>query len=108
MTWTEAARRDYRRDAARYASDLTDPEWSLVELFLPKPHRIGCPREADLREVMNAILHVASSGCQWRMLPKDFPPRTTVKRYFDDWRDRGVLMVLRFHLAMATRGLEGR
>lgn len=54
MTWTEAARRDYRRDAARYASDLTDPEWSLVELFLPKPHRIGCPREADLREVMNA------------------------------------------------------
>ncbi|MDD2869965.1 IS5 family transposase [Neomegalonema sp.] len=108
MTWTEAARRDYRWDAARYASDLTDQEWALVAPCLPRPWRIGRPREADLREVMNAILHVASSGCPWRMLPKDFPPRTTVKRYFDDWRDRGVLMVLRFHLAMATRGLEGR
>lgn len=108
MTWTEAARREYRRDAARYASDLTDPEWALVAPFLPPARRIGRPREADLREVMNAILYVASSGCQWRMLPKDFPPRTTVQRYFYDWRDGGLFLALRFHLALETRELEGR
>ena len=108
MTWTEAARRDYRRDALRYASDLTDPEWALVEPFLPPARRIGRPRKTELREVMNAILYVASSGCQWRMLPKDFPPRTTVQRYFYGWRDGGLLLAMRFHLTLETRELEGR
>lgn len=108
MTWTETARRDYRREAARYASDLTDGEWALVEPYLPAPRGTGRPRRTDLREVMNAILYVASSGCQWRMLPKEFPPRSTVQRYFYGWRDGGVLLAMRFHLAMQTRELEGR
>ncbi len=108
MPWTETARREYRRDFPRYASDMTDREWALIEPFLPGPRRLGRPRTADLREVMNAILYIASTGCQWRMLPKDFPPVSTVQGYFYDWRDSGLLQTIRFALAMETRELEGR
>ena len=82
MAWTEITRRHYARRATRYASDLTDREWSLVQPFLPAARRVGRPRTTDLREVLNALLYIASTGCQWRMLPKDFPPCSTVQRYF--------------------------
>ena len=108
MPWTETARREYARASTRYASDLSGREWELVQSFLPPPKPIGRPRTADLREVFNAILYMASSGCQWRLLPKDFPPASTVQRYFYDWRDRGLIATIRFHLAMAARELEGR
>jgi transposase len=108
MPWTEAARREYRRECSRYASDLTDREWALVEAFMPQPRRLGRPRTTDLREVMNALLYIAATGCQWRMLPKDFPPVSTVQGYFYDWRDSGLLQTIRFALAMDTRELEGR
>lgn len=108
MPWTEAARREYRRDMPRYASDLTDREWALIERFMPPVNRIGRPRTADLREVMNAMQYMAATGCQWAMLPKDFPPYSTVQRYFYDWRDSGLLQTIRFTLAMETRELEGR
>lgn len=108
MPWTEAARREYRRESPRYASDLLDREWVLIEPFLPPPSRLGRPRTTDLREVMNALLYIASTGCQWRMLPKDFPPVSTVQGYFYDWRDSGLLQTIRFALAMETRDLEGR
>ena len=89
MPWTEAARREYRRAGARYASDMTDREWVLVAPFMPPARRLGRPRTTDLREVMNAILYIATTGCQWRQLPKDFPPCSTVQRYFYNWRDSG-------------------
>ena len=108
MPWTETARREYARASTRYASDLSDREWDLVRSFLPPPKPLGRPRTADLREVFNAILYMASSGCQWRMLPRDFPPVSTVQRYFYDWRDRGLIATIRFHLVMAARELEGR
>jgi transposase len=108
MPWTEAARREYRRDMPRYASDLSDREWALVAPFMPPPKRIGRPRTTDLREVMNAILYIATTGCQWAMLPKDLPPYSTVQRYFYNWRDSGLLQTIRFALAMETRDLEGR
>ncbi len=108
MPWTEAARWEYRRDCPRYASDLMDREWALIEPFMPPPNRLGRPRTTDLREVMNALLYIASTGCQWRMLPKDFPPVSTVQGYFYDWRDSGLLQTIRFALAMETRELEGR
>ncbi len=108
MPWTEAARREYRRESLRYASDLADREWTLVEPFMPEPKRLGRPRTTDLREVVNALLYIASTGCQWRMLPKDFPPVSTVQGYFYDWRDSGLLQTIRFALAMETRELEGR
>lgn len=79
MPWTETTRREYRRETPRYASDLTDYEWALIARFMPPPRPIGRPRKTDLREVMNAILYIGSTGCQWAMLPKDFPPYSTVQ-----------------------------
>lgn len=108
MPWTEAARREYRRETPRYASDTTDREWGLIERFMPPPNRLGRPRTTDLREVMNAILYIATTGCQWAQLPKDLPPYSTVQRYFYDWRDSGLWQTIRFALAMETRELEGR
>ena len=108
MPWTETARREYERRGRRYSSDLTDREWSLIEPLLPKPKRLGRPRTTDLREVVNAILYLASSGCPWALLPKEFPPFTTVQRYFYDWRDRGLLCSINRHLIAAARELEGR
>ena len=102
MPWTDAARREYRRKTSRYASDMTDAEWALIEPFMPPKNRLGRPRTADLREVMNAILYMASTGCQWVMIPKDLPHYSTVQRYFYDWRDSGLLETMRFMLAMET------
>ena len=108
MPWTETARRKYRRDGLRYASDLTDGEWRLVTPFMPAPCRIGRPRRTDLREVVNAVLYIASTGCPWRQLPKDFPPVSTVQRYFYQWRDSRLWQTIRFHLSVQAREREGR
>ncbi len=108
MPWTETARREYRRRPSRYASDLTEAEWQLVAPFLPPPKLVGRPRTTDLREVVNAILYIATTGCQWAQLPRDFPPPSTVQRYFYDWRDGGLLATIRFHHVMAARELDGR
>jgi transposase len=108
MAWTDAARRDHARRTPRYASDLKDEEWALVAPFMPPPRRLGRPRTVDLREVVNAILYLASTGCQWRMLPKDFPPVSTVQRYFYDWRDGGLWREISNMLVMRARGSAGR
>ena len=108
MPWTDTARHKYRRETGRYATDLTDREWELVSPFMPPPKRVGRPRKVDMREVLNALLYMATTGCQWRMLPKDFPPPSTAQRYFYDWRDSGLLQTMRFMLSMKTRELEGR
>jgi transposase len=108
MGWTETARRDYGRRGCRYSSDLTDDEWALVQPFLPSARPTGRPRTTDLRAVMDAVLYMASSGCQWSLLPQDFPPPSTVQRYFYDWRDSGLLATIHHHLVMAARELEGR
>ena len=65
---------------------MTDAEWALIAPLLPPARPGGRPRTTALREVLDAILYLARSGCQWRMLPKDFPPLTTVQGYFYDWR----------------------
>ena len=80
--WTEITRANYDGSDLRYASDLTDVEWALIEPFLPPARRLGRPRTTDLREVVNALLYMMRTGCQWRMLPREFPPRSTVQRYF--------------------------
>ncbi len=108
MPWDDTARRDHARRTARYASDLTDREWALIAPFLPAPRPIGRPRSTDLREVVNAIFYMATTGCQWRMLPKDLPPPSTVQRYFYDWRDSGLWRTINNHLVMDARELEGR
>lgn len=108
MPWTETARREYARPGLRYSSDLSDREWVMISPFLPAPSPLGRPRTTGLREVVNAILYLASSGCAWSLLPRDFPPFTTVQRYFYDWRDRGLLTTISHHLLTAARELEGR
>jgi len=76
--------------------------------FLPPPKQTGRPRTTELRDVLDAILYMAASGCQWAMLPKDFPPPSTVQRYFYDWRDSGVLQTINHCLVMAAREADGR
>jgi len=78
MPWTEITRPQYRRVARRHASDLTDGEWALVAPFMPAPSRLGRPRTTDLRHIVDALLYIASTGCQWRQLPRDLPPYSTV------------------------------
>lgn len=91
MAWTGITRPHYERRCPRYASDLTDEEWSLIEPLMPSPNHIGRPRKMDLREVVNALLYMASSGGAWRLLPKGFAPFSTVQKYFYRWRDEGLL-----------------
>ena len=75
-----------------YPSDLTDDQWSILEPLLspPRTDGLGRPREVDLREVVNAILYLNRTGCQWDMLPHDLPPKSTVYGYFAHWRDDGT------------------
>ena len=73
-----------------YASDLSDAQWALLEPLLPPPIPAGRPRTIDLREVLNAIFYVLTSGCAWHALPHDFPPEGTVRDYFHRWRRSGV------------------
>jgi len=90
MPWTETTRADYLRKGLRYASDMTDAEWRLIARRLPPRRRLGRPREVDLRKVVEAILFILSTGCQWRALPREFPPYSTVQGYFYAWRDTGL------------------
>ena len=108
MAWTDITRPKYRRDGLRYASDTTDEEWALIEPLLPPPCARGRPRETQMRDVVNAIFYIAQSGCHWRMLPKEFPPFTTVQYYFSRWRDDGTWCRVNHELVMQARELEGR
>jgi putative transposase len=90
MPWTETTRAQYLRKGLRYASDMTDAEWRLIARRLPPRRRLGRPREVDLRRVVEAILFILSTGCQWRALPREFPPYSTVQGYFYAWRDTGL------------------
>jgi len=108
MPWTETTRRDYERSARRYASDTTDEEWALIAPFMPARKHTGRPRTTELRDVVDGLLYMAATGCQWAMIPNDFPPRSTVQRYFYDWRDSGLLATINHHLVAAARELEGR
>src|SRR5918911_845672 len=74
----------------RYPSDLTDAQWALVKPLIPV-YPGGRPRTTSMRDVLDAIFYVLRTGCQWRYLPKDFPPRSTVWGYFDEWRHNGTL-----------------
>ena len=108
MAWTEITRRHYRRDALRYASDLTDAEWTLIAPFLPAASKLGRPRKTNLRSVVEAILYMASTGCHWRAIPKDFPPYSTVQGYFYAWSRGGIFASLNYSLVMASREAVGR
>jgi putative transposase len=108
MAWDDIARREHRREGLRYQSDLTDLEWVVIASLLPGPRPGGRPRTTSLRDVMEAILYIASTGCQWRMLPKNFPPVSTVQGYFYAWRDLGLWPAINDVLVGWARVLEDR
>src|ERR1700678_4699890 len=106
--WTAKNRGRYDRSKLRYPSDLTDAEWAHVSPLIPPAKRGGNKRTVDLREVMNGIMYVLSTGCQWRAVPKDLPARSTLYDYFDLWSYDGTLDRLHQALYVKCREQAGR
>jgi transposase len=106
--WKPEHRRTADRRGLRYPSDLTDAEWALVGSAIPPAKRGGRRREVNVREVLNAIFYVLSTGCQWAALPKDLPPKSTAHAYFMLWEWDGTLERIHHALYVATREREGR
>lgn len=94
-----------RRD---YPSDLTDAEWRILEPLIPPAKEGGRPRTTDMREVINAIVYVDRTGCQWRALPHDFPPWSTIWNYFRTWRNDGTWRHMHTALREQVRKSVGR
>jgi len=92
----------------RYASDLTDAEWEVLREYIPTAKSGGRPRSADMRAVLNAIFYVLRTGCQWSMLPGEFPPKGTVYHYFNSWRQNGTWERMNAALRARSRQRSGR
>ncbi len=106
--WTAEHRRAADRRGLRYPSDLTDAEWALVAPFVPPARRGGRRREVDVREVVNAIFYVLSTGCQWNALPKDLPPKSTAHDYFILLNREGTLQRMHEALYVMAREQAGK
>lgn len=102
--WTIENRARYNRDHLRYPSDATDEEWTEVGPLIPPARRGGRKRTVNIREVFNGLLYVLSTGCQWRAIPTEFPPRSTIFYYFGRWEADGTLR--RIHAALYVRCRE--
>ena len=102
--WTDKNRAKYNRDRLRYPSDVTDEEWAYLEPLIPEAKPGGRKREVDMREVFNGVMYVLSTGCQWRYVPKDLPPKSTLFGYFDLWNWDGTLD--RIHHALYVKCRE--
>ena len=89
-----------------YPSDLTDAQWSLIEPHLPPEPGGGRPRKTAMRDVLDAVLYITRTGCQWRYIPADFPPKSTVWRYFDRWRRDDTLDRVHDRLRRGVRTAE--
>jgi len=101
--WTDKNRTKYNRDHLRYPSDVTDEEWALVAPLIPPARRGGGKRRVDIRAVVNGIMYIVSTGCQWRSVPKDLPPRSTLYDYFSLWNWDGTLDRLQHALYVQCR-----
>ena len=106
--WTDENRALYDRSKLRYPSDLTDEEWSLIQPLIPPAKRGGNRRHVDERAIVDALMYILSTGCQWRALPKDLPPRSTVHDYFDLWSWDGTLDRIHHALYVQCREQAGR
>jgi len=106
--WTKENRPLYDRSHLRYESDLTDAEWALVAPLIPPAKHGGAHRTVDIREVVNGLMYILSSGCQWRAIPKDLPPRSTLHDYLDRWDYDGTLARIHHALYMQCREQAGR
>ena len=106
--WTTETRIRYDRSKLRYPSDVTDDEWVLVKPMIPPAKRGGRKREHDERDLVNGLLYVLSTGCQWRYIPKDMPPRSTLHDYLDRWNYDGTLKKIHQELYLRCREQAGR
>lgn len=106
--WTEQTRKQHERKSERYPSDLNDAEWAIIAPLIPPAGRGGRHRTTNMREVMNALMYLLRSGCQWRMLPQDFPPRSTVYRYFRLFIETRTWDQIHHQLLMMLREKMGR
>ena len=106
--WTVENRALYERKGGRYPSDLTDAEWGLIEPLIPPAKSGGRRRTVAPREVVNGVLYVLETGCQWRALPRDLPPKSTVHDYLSLWAWDGTLERIHHALYLAVRDLEDR
>jgi putative transposase len=103
--WTEAQREGCVRRSVRYPSDLTDAEWREIAPLIPPARMGGRPRTTDMREALNGLLYLLRTGCQWRYLPKDFPPRSTIYNIFRQWQRDGDWD--RIHHALLVKSARG-
>lgn len=106
--WTNENRSRYDRSKLRYPSDLTDEEWALIALLIPPAKRGGNKRTVNEREIINGLMYVLSTGCQWAALPKDLPPKSTVNDYFRRWDYDGTLDRIHHTLYVKCRELARR
>ena len=106
--WTNENRKRYDRSKLRYPSDVTDEEWALIGPLIAPGKRGGTRRKVDVRAVVNGLMYVLSTGCQWRAIPKDLPPRSTVHDYLDLWTWDGTLDRLHHALYVQCREQAGR
>ncbi len=106
--WTNENRLRYDRSTLRYPSDVTDPEWDFIKPMIPPAKRGGNKRTVDVREIVNGVMYILSTGCQWAALPKDLPPRSTVNDYFRRWDYDGTLDRMHHTLYVQCREQAGR
>ena len=106
--WTNENRGRYDRSKLRYPSDLKDEEWALIGPMMPPPKRGGNKRTVDVREVVNGLMYLLSTGCQWDALPRDLPPKSTVNDYFRRWTYVGTLDRIHHALYVKCRDLAER
>ncbi len=106
--WTTENRSRYDRSKLRYPSDLTDDEWRLIQPLIPPGKRGGGKRTVVMREVVNGLMYILSTGCQWAALPKDLPPKSTVYDYFDLWSWDRTLDAIHEALYVACREQASR
>jgi transposase len=86
---------------------LTDAEWGFLEPYFPAGSKLGRPRKWSDRAIMDSLFYLLRGGLPWRMLPKDFPPVSTVQRYFHAWRDSGFWKTINHLMLMSVRGGGG-
>ena len=106
--WTQENRARYDRSGLRYPSDLTDEEWAIIGPLIPPAKRGGNKRTVDVRAVVNGLLYILSTGCQWAALPKELPARSTVNDYVRRWDDDGTLDRIHHALYVQCREQAGR
>lgn len=106
--WTTESRARHKRSNLRYPRDLTDEEWLLVKPAIPPAKRGGRKRQTDERELVNGVMYVLSTGCQWRYIPKDLPPRSTLHDYLDLRNYDGTLEKIHHTLYVKCREQAGR